>query len=255
MNKNNGTLIEVCCSSVEDAILAEKAGAHRVELNSSIALGGITPSIGTIKNTIKSIHIPVMVMIRPREGGFCYSDYELESMEEDIYRALEAGAQGIVFGALNADGTINIKACKKFMNIIGNKESVFHRAFDVVKDPYCAIEQLIELNVNRILTKGQKNTVEEGAGLLKKLMDDNGDNIEILTGGVRPHNVEWMIKEMKFNQLHLAGFKKEIDLSLSHHPDVYFGSPLNPEESSYDKANYNYLKDMCEKIKGFSTQL
>ncbi|WP_346888369.1 copper homeostasis protein CutC [Clostridium sp. UBA1056] len=242
-------LVEVCCGSLEDVIIAKKVGAHRVELNSNMFLGGITPSIGTIEEAKALVDIPVMVMIRPRCAGFCYSEYEIKTMERDIKAAVKAGADGIVFGALKEDGTIDIELCKRFMDIIGDREAVFHRAFDVVKDPFAVLDILVDLGVRRILTKGQKNTIEDGAKLLMQLMEYAKGKIEILPGGVRLHNVKWMIEDMKFNQLHVASFTKRKDYSTQCHPEVYFGSPLNPKEIDYDIANYDYLKEMCDNIK------
>ncbi|MEG2656709.1 MAG: copper homeostasis protein CutC [Clostridium sp.] len=242
-------LVEICCGSLEDVIIAKSAGAHRVELNSNMFLGGITPSIGTIIEAKKAVDIPIMVMIRPRGSGFCYLDYEIKTMETDMKAAINAGADGIVFGVLHEDGTIDVERCKKFMEIIGDKEAVFHRAFDVVKDPFEAIDILVDLGVKRILTKGQKNTIEDGADLLSELVKYANGRIEILPGGVRPHNVKWMIEDLKFNQLHVASFTKRNDYSTSAHPEVYFGSPLNPKEINYDIANYEYLREMCDNIK------
>lgn len=242
-------LVEVCCGSLEDVIIAKKVGAHRVELNSNMFLGGITPSIGTIEEAKALVDIPVMVMIRPRGAGFCYSEYEIKTMERDIKAAVKAGADGIVFGALKEDSTIDIEVCKRFMDIIGDREAVFHRAFDVVKDPFAALDILVDLGVRRILTKGQKNTIEDGAELLMQLMEYDKGKIEILPGGVRLHNVKWMIEDMKFNQLHVASFTKRKDYSIQCHPEVYFGSPLNPKEIDYDIANHDYLREMCENIK------
>ncbi len=242
-------LVEICCGSLEDVIIAKKAGAHRVELNSNMFLGGITPSIGTIEEAKKLVDIPIMVMIRPRGAGFCYSEYEIKTMERDMKAAIKSGADGIVFGALREDGTLDVELCKRFMDIIGDREAIFHRAFDVVKDPFKVLDTLVDLGIKRILTKGQKNTVEDGAELLKELIKYSKGKIEILPGGVRPHNVKWMIETLKFNQLHVASFTRRKDHSTQCNPEVYFGSPLNPKEIDYDIANYEYLKEMCENIK------
>jgi len=242
-------LVEICCGSLEDVIIAKKAGAHRIELNSNMFLGGITPSIGTIEEAKALVDIPIMTMIRPRGSGFCYSEYEIKTMERDMKAAVKAGADGIVFGALKEDGTIDTELCKKFMEIIGDREAVFHRAFDVVKEPFEALDTLVELGIRRILTKGQKNIIEDGAELLTQLKEYSKGKIQILPGGVRPHNVKWMIENMKFNQLHVASFTRKKDHSTQCHPEVYFGSPLNPKEIDYDIADYNYLREMCDNIK------
>ena len=168
---SSGILIEVCCGSTDDAVEAERGGAGRVELNSSLFFGGLTPSLGSVIEAKKRLSIPVMVMIRPRAGGFCYTEAEMAVMEHDAKLAVEHGADGLVFGILNQDGTIDIDRCRKIVELTGEKQAVFHRAFDVTPNPLAALDQLIELGFKRILTSGQQKTVPEGADLIKKLID------------------------------------------------------------------------------------
>ena len=152
MNK----IVEICCGSYEDALNAYKGGAQRIELNSALYLGGLTPSIASLIKTKQNTDLKVIVMIRPRGAGFYYSEEDYEVMKEDCRLMLEHGADGIAFGFLNKDFSIDLKRTKEFIDIIKsyNKEAVFHRAFDCTSHPYQAIEQLIELGVNRILTSG-----------------------------------------------------------------------------------------------------
>lgn len=241
-------LIEVCCGSLDDAIEAQNAGADRIELNSSLFFGGLTPSIGTIIEAKKLLKIPVLVMVRPRGGGFCYTDNELKVMEQDIKSAIACGADGIVFGVLKEDGTIDEERCKRIIDLIGDKEAVFHRAFDVTPDPFKALDQLVNLGVKRILTKGQENTIEEGEGLLKKLIEYANNRIEIIPGGCRPYNIDRIIKEIGCNQLHVASFVTKRDYSTSARSHVYFGSALRVPEDCYDIANYTYIKDMRDNL-------
>jgi copper homeostasis protein len=125
--------VEICCGSADDVFEAAGAGADRVELNSCLFLGGLTPSIGELL-TAKGAGIKIMAMVRPREGGFCYTEREFETMLADAAELLKAGADGIVFGFLHLDGTVDKERCKAMMDVIGDKESVFHRAIDVVPD-------------------------------------------------------------------------------------------------------------------------
>jgi len=247
MKKN--FIVEVCCGSIDDAIEAQRAGADRIELNSSLFLGGLTPSLGTIVETKKALSIPVMVMIRPRSGGFCYTENEIKVMEYDTKAALDCGAEGIVFGILKADGTIDEKNCEKIMKIIGEKEAVFHRAFDVVKEPFETLDKLIALGINRVLTKGQQNTYEEGEELLKELISHAKGRIEILPGGCRPYNVKKIVRELNCGQVHVAAFVSKKDNSGASHPNIYFGGALRPVEDSYDIANYEYIKNMKDTIR------
>ena len=142
-------MLEICCGGIDDAIQAERGGADRVELCSALFLGGLTPSFGTIQEAKQRLKIPVMVMVRPRAGGFCYSGAEMNSMERDAEEAIEQGADGIVFGILQGDGKIDVARCKRMVRRIGGRQSVFHRAFDVTPDPFRALEQLIDLGVRR----------------------------------------------------------------------------------------------------------
>lgn len=159
-------IVEVCCGSVDDAIEAQKGGADRIELNSALALGGLTPSGGSLIEATRQLDIPVMVMIRPRTGGFCYSRADMEAMLADVQKAVANGTDGIVFGILNAEGTIDIDRRRRVIESADGVETVFHRAFDVVPDPNTAIETLIELGITRILTSGQQTTAMEGMPLL-----------------------------------------------------------------------------------------
>ena len=139
-------LFEVCCGSTEDALAAYKGGASRVELNSDMFHGGLTPTLGSLL-TVKK-HAPdmkVMCMVRPREGGFCYTDVEFETMLADARIFLDHGADGIVFGFLHEDATVDTDRVKAMLDVIGNHESVFHRAIDVVPDVMTALDQLIDL--------------------------------------------------------------------------------------------------------------
>ena len=193
-------LIEVCCGSVDDALEAQAGGADRVELNSSLFFGGLTPSIGALIHAKSALHIPVMVMIRPRGGGFCYSDTELSIMERDLEEAVGHGADGVVFGVLTADGRLDAAACSRLLARAGKTPAIFHRAFDVMKDPDQGLEELITLGFRRILTTGRRALIEEGAGYVKDLMVRARGRIEILPGGMSPRNASWLIKQIGCTQ-------------------------------------------------------
>ena len=157
-------LVEICCGSYEDALNAYYGRAKRIELNSALHLGGLTPSIASLKLTKKNTNLKIITMIRPRGAGFCYNDIEFEVMKEDARCMLENKADGIAFGCLNQDGSINEKQTKEMIDIIKEYqgEVVFHRAFDCVADPYASIELLIHLGVDRILTSGLKPKAMDG---------------------------------------------------------------------------------------------
>ena len=240
-------LIEVCCGSVDDAIEAERGGAGRVELNSSLFFGGLTPSLGSVIEAKKRLSIPVMVMIRPRGGGFCYTEAEMAVMEHDARLAIEHGADGLVFGILNEDGTIDMDRCKRIIELTGEKETVFHRAFDVTPDPLKACDQLIELGFKRILTSGQQKTVPEGADLIRQLIDHADNRIEILPGGgIRRHNVRQIIEQTGAKQVHLSAFEQRFDPSTKTRPQITFGGALHPPEDRYDIINHNAIRSISD---------
>src|SRR5581483_2195923 len=149
-------LLEICCGSAEDAIQAAHGGADRVELCSALFLGGLTPSLGSILQVKRQTAIPVMAMNRPRQAGFCYSATEFAVMEGDIDLQLEHGADGVVFGILHADGSIDVARSRSLRQRIGRAQAVFHRAFDVTPEPFRALEQLVDLGFDRVLTSGQR---------------------------------------------------------------------------------------------------
>jgi copper homeostasis protein len=196
--------VEVCCGSLAEAHTAKLAGANRIELNSALSLGGLTPSIGTMR-LVKKVGIPAMVMVRPRGGGFFYSDPEFETMLADTQALLEAGAEGIVFGILNVDGTVDEKRCRKMMDAIGGAEAVFHRAMDEVPDWRLALDMLCGLGIRRVLTGGQKLTAEEGSNAIREMLAYAAGRIEILPGGgVRKHNVRTIIEKTGCSQVHFS---------------------------------------------------
>lgn len=220
-------IFEVCCGCTEDAINAYKGGADRIELNSSLFLGGLTPSVGTLRLVKKETDFPVMCMVRPREGGFCYSDTEYETMKEDAKLLLENGADGLVFGFLHGDGTIDVERTKEFIALCGDKEKVFHRAIDVTPDLIEATKLLSSLGITRVLTSGGKPTVMEGAEVIKEMLAVAGD-MQILPGGsIRQNNVEEIVEKTGVNQVHASMRKLHYDTSTRLRPEIFFGGMID----------------------------
>jgi len=240
-------LIEVCCGSVDDAVEAERGGADRIELNSSLFLGGLTPSLGTIIETRKRLNIPVMVMIRPRAGGFCYTQAEMAVMQHDAKLAVEHGVDGLVFGILTTDGSIDTERCKRIIELAQGRQTVFHRAFDVTPDPLEAIDQLVDIGFSRVLTSGQERTAPEGIELIRKLIVHAGDRIEILPGsGLRPHNIRTFVEQTKATQVHFSAFGQRCDSSVQHRPHIAFSGELRPPEDRYDLIDRNIIQSVSE---------
>jgi copper homeostasis protein len=215
--------LEICCGSLEDAQAAFEGGADRVELCSALCVGGLTPSLGTMREAEARIGIPVMAMVRPRAAGFHYSASEIAVMERDVLAALGAGAEGVVFGALQADGSIDEPACRRLRQAAGDLEVVFHRAFDVTPDPFHALDQLIGLGFTRVLTSGQRRTALEGTATLRRLVEQARGRIEILPGGgIRAHNLREVLQATGCRQIHMSAFSPARDSSTAARPEVSF---------------------------------
>ena len=202
-------IIEVCAESYEYAVKAEKAGADRIELCRDLHLDGLTPDYESAKRTINTLNIPVFILIRPRKGDFMYSDEEFELIKHDILKFKEMGCKGIVSGVLNSDYSIDIKRTKELVELSRPLEFTFHRAFDVVTDPFNEIENLIDIGVDRILTSGQKEQAYEGLELLKELNKRADNKIKILPGGGLKFGMKNKFTESGFNEMH-GTFKDHI---------------------------------------------
>lgn len=234
MKGQNKAIMEICCGSADDVIQAEKGGADRVELNSDLFHGGLTPTLGTLVAAKRHTRLPIMVMIRPRQGGFCYTQTEFEVMLEDARLMVEHGADGIVFGVLREDGTIDKERCAQMMAVIGEKESVFHRAIDVVPDWKAALDVLMELGVTRVLTSGQEANVLTGAETVKEMREYAAGRIQILPGaGIRPANVEKVLAITGCDQFHSSASGTAYDRSTENSRGIFFGGALYPPEDSY----------------------
>jgi len=219
--------IEICCGSYEDVLASKEAGAHRAELNSALFLGGLTPSLGSFLLSKKIGGIEILPMVRPRQAGFYYNDTEYETMVHDAKLFIEHDANGIVFGFLNADGTIDERRVAEFVKIAGGKDTVFHRAFDLTPEPFAAMESLINCGVTRILTSGQAPSVPEGIELIKELVKKADGRIEILPGaGIRPTNVANIVNYTKVTQVHFSAMTQRHEPSTQHNPTLSFGGAL-----------------------------
>ena len=220
-------VLEIVAQSAEDARIAEAAGADRLELVSALALGGLTPSLGTLEEVIARCNLPLVAMLRPRSGGFAYSEGELAAMERDGERFLAAGARGLVFGALDTEG-VDVRANARLVQLGG--EAVFHRAFDTLPDPVGSLERLIDLGIRRVLTSGGRGSALEGADAIRRLVEAADGRIEIMPGGgVRPSNVADLVSGTGVDQVHLGALKWVLDPTdggvafNAPHPEDHYG--------------------------------
>src|SRR6188472_110723 len=186
-------LIEIATSDFLTTKSAVEGGADRIELCANLAEGGTTPSYAHIKKCREAFDIVLFPIIRPRGGDFLYTKDEFEIMKNDIKLCKELGCEGIVIGLLNMDGTIDMTRTSELIELAYPLEVTFHRAFDRCKDPFIALEELIEIGCQRILTSGQKPTVSEGVELIAELNKKADDRIIILPGsGVRKDNIKML---------------------------------------------------------------
>lgn len=196
-------LLEVCCGSITSAINAQEGGAFRIELCDNLNEGGTTPSAGTIIMAKKMLCIPVFVLIRPRTGDFIYSDEEVEVMKNDILFCKEHGVEGVVLGILKADGSVDLERMKELVALARPLQVTFHRAFDMTSEPFKALEDIISLGIERILTSGLAENAIKGASLIQQLNHRAGNRIIIMPGGgVTEHNVNELIAKTGVKEVH-----------------------------------------------------
>lgn len=243
-------IIEICCGSYYDALQAYRGGAKRIELNSGLHLGGLTPSVGALKLTKKHTDLKVICMIRTRGAGFHYLPEDFETMKEDCRTLMQNGADGIAFGCLDADGNIDVNQTQQILSIIKEYqgEAVFHRAFDCVSDPYQSIETLIDLGIDRVLTSGLKAKAMDGLELIKDLQEKYGDRIQILAGsGMNAGNAKEMMDKTGIYQVH-SSCKDWINDPTTTGKDVSYSYAATPHENDYDVVSQELVRQLVNSI-------
>jgi copper homeostasis protein len=223
-------IIEVCVDSVESAIAAEQGGADRVELCDNLFEGGTTPSAGAIEAARRHLKIKLHVIIRPRGGDFCYSDIEFDIMKRDIAVAKELAADGVVIGVLQPDGEIDLERTRELVTLARPLSVTFHRAFDMARDPYRALEDLISLGVDRILTSGQEPSVIEGLDLIAALVRQAAGRILIMPGGGAERNLPKIFDVARVTEVHVTGFSCVESRMRYRNSCVFMGGELRPPE-------------------------
>ena len=238
-------LLEICACNFQSVLNAENAGAHRIELCSELAVGGLTPSFGLLKHTINNSKIPAFVLIRPRSGNFTYSESEFEIMKQDIQLCKELGFAGIVLGVLNHDNTIDFKRTCQLIELSKPLAFTFHRAFDWVPNPFDALEKLIDLGANRILTSGQANSAENGIELLKQLKIKAKNRITILSGGgINVQNAK-LFKDNGFTEIHASATSL---IKVNEQPKIEMNSPKFFDETIEVVSDFDKIKGILSSI-------
>ena len=229
-------LLEVCCGSADDVIQAKLGGADRVELCSDLFHGGLTPTVGSLRVAKRETGLPVMTMIRPREGGFCYSEAEFAVCLEDARALLEAGSDGLVFGFLREDGRIDGERTRRLTEfaLSAGRDAVFHRAIDVVPDWREALDLLAELGVTRVLTSGQEPDVSLGTETVREMIRYAAGRIEIMPGaGITLRNAQRIVAQTGADQIHVAAHRSVFDRSVENNRAIFYGGCLYPPEDRF----------------------
>lgn len=227
-------IYEICVDSVEGVRAAKAAGAHRVELCADLLEGGITPSRGMIREARKVEGIRLHVIIRPRGSDFLFDGDEFSIMRADLETAKAEGADGVVIGLLKADATVDAERTKELIALAKPLSVTFHRAFDMTVDPFEALETLIGLGVDRVLTSGQEATVLEGLPLIAELIRRANDRIVIMPGGgITARNVERIVAGAKLKEMHFAALEPTTSGMRQRRQHVFMGGELRPPE--YDR--------------------
>lgn len=241
---------EVCANSVESCVEAQRGGADRVELCAGIPEGGTTPSYGDIVMARRVLTTTKLhVIIRPRGGDFLYSDLEREIMLEDVRMARRLGVDGVVFGVLTSDGDIDMDFMRQLMAESEGMSVTFHRAFDVCRNPFVALEQIIELGCDRILTSGQMPKAEDGVDLLKQLVEKAGDRIIIMPGcGVNAGNIAKIAQITGAKEFHFSARSKHESGMQFRKSRVSMGGSVMIDEYSRDVTDELIVKDIIAKL-------
>jgi copper homeostasis protein len=243
-NETNLFKIEACIGTLQSGIEAEKGGGNRVELCDNLAEGGTTPSAALIQMTKEKLEIPAAVMIRPRHGDFLYSDLEFEIMKKDIEFCKTVGVEAVVFGLLTPDGQIDCQRTMRLVESAGNMQVCFHRAVDLSRDYFEAIEQIINCGCTRILTSGGANKAVEGFENIRKAQELYGNKIEIMFGsGINAENVS-KFHSVGIRNFHLSG-KVQIDSLMTYRKEgVSMGAISAEEEYKITQTDYRKIEDV-----------
>jgi len=232
--------LEICCFNLQSALIAQHGGAHRVELCADAGVGGTTQSFGIIKTAREKLQIQLYPIIRPRGGDFLFSNEEFEIMMTDVAFCKQIGCDGVVIGMLNEDGTIDKKRCAKLVQLAYPLGVTFHRAFDWSVNPQQALEDIIDIGCERILTSGQQPTAIEGAELIAQLIQQANNRIIIMPGsGVRAANIIELAKKTSAQEFHTSARTHSLS-------NMQYINPSMKDDMSLIIPDENEIKNMIE---------
>jgi copper homeostasis protein len=239
-------LLEIAANSIASALAAQAGGAGRVELCSALELGGLTPSHATIAMVRERLGIPLYVLIRPRSGDFLYTDDECEAMCRDIETCVALGCDGVVLGVLDADGDVDMERCYGLIAAAGHIGVTFHRAFDLVRDPQRALDDVIALGCERVLTSGGQASAPEGTAQIRALIEQAAGRIGIMPGaGVTPGNLAALAAATGAHEFH-ASAKRQLVSGMRHRPPLL--ADMQGGEQRSDEAQVRALVQVLQSV-------
>ena len=246
-------LLEVCVDSVESAVIAEQAGANRIELCSNLIIGGTTPTLALFEEVKERLSIPIHVLIRPRFGDFLYTDAEFAIIQKEIIQFQKANADGIVIGILTPEGHLDTPRMKLLMKLAKGMSVTLHRAFDLSYDAFETLEEACKLGINTILTSGQESNCKKGKDLLATLVEQSNGRIDILAaGGVCANIIEEVFHTICTSSYHMSG-KLTLSSNMQFRRE---GVPMGLKEiSEYDiwRTDFNAVQDAVHTLQKYTT--
>ena len=244
---------EVCVEGFSGAAAAEAGGGHRIELCAGLIEGGTTPSMGTLSLVLERLSIKTVVLLRPRGGDFLYTDEEFDTMVRDIEVVRDAGAYGIATGVLTANGTIDAARFEKLIAASRPLSITCHRAFDMTRDPREALETLIELGVDRVLTSGQQPSVPEGTELIGELVELSAGRIVIMPGcGIEKSNVREIVEKTGVHEVHFTAFSHQESEMIYRNPRPFMGAVDLPGEYDLQLTDPARVGGIVREVAGVS---
>ncbi len=243
-------ILEACVDSPESAITAANSGAERIELCTGLSEGGLTPSMGIIKETLKCVKINLNILLRPRGGDFYYSNKEFEVIKEDLLTVKTLGCNGVVIGILNPDATIDTCRTSELIELARPMDITFHRAFDMTSCPLKALDDLLSLGIDRILTSGQSASAIKGSKLIKKLNVIAKEKIIIMPGGgINESNVQELIRKTGVKEIHASARSKVKSKMKYKNLNCSMGKKSFDSEYTLTITDKTKLKNIVQKIK------
>ena len=246
------TNIEICLTGIASALAAQAGGADRIELCDNLAQGGTTPSLGLMTEVRQRLTIAVHVIIRPRGGDFCYSEAEFAVMRHDVLAAKAVGVAGLVLGILQPDGSIDKPRCRELIALARPLSITFHRAFDMTPDPFAALDDLLELGVDRLLTSGQARTAVHGQTLIRELQQRAGERLIIMAGGgINAQNAPGLLAATGIHELHAGSSCTELVPSrmVYQNPTLVMGSDPGASEYAIPQITARRVRELVMAIR------